>query len=151
MAKKTDRKIYTRPVMVQLDEQAALALHDKSKRLAAKADELEEKLKELVKAKKLDIATARAESDRDRAGATAREHLVDMKCYEVLEGVEWLVCRADTDEVVDRRAMSEDERQTEAFPGLDMGGELPLDPDSLPVDGLDEPAPAKRGRKGKAS
>lgn len=143
------RKLFKREVAVPLDEREALKLHDQAQDIDARADELEEKLKEEQKERRLRIATLRAEAERDRAAAAKREQLVELDCYEELRGSQMFVLRADTSEVVDQRAATPDERQ-EAIPGLDSGGELPLEPDYAGGDGeepADEPA-AGKGKRG---
>lgn len=151
MAKKTpdNRKLFPRDVLVQLDEREALELHDKAQRHDARADELEEALKEEAKERKAQIARLRSEAERDRSAASKREQLVSMQCYETVEGSQVYARRADTDEVIDQRPATADDQQ-QAFPGLDPGGELPLEPDyaASGAEVADEAvAPARKGRK----
>jgi hypothetical protein len=145
------RKLFKRDVAVELSEDQALQLHDHAQITDARADELEERLKEDVKERKLRIATLRAEAERDRAAAKEREQLVSMDCYEELVGSQMIVRRADTNAIVDQRAATPEEQQ-QTFPGLDDGGDLPLPPDYSAGGGGDEveQTSGKKGRgKGK--
>jgi hypothetical protein len=157
MAKKTNatnpidtRKLFKREVPKRLGEAEALELHDRAQQIDARADELEAKLKEDVKERKLRIDTLRAEAERDRSAAAKREQLVEVDCYEELQGTTIVVYEAATRVKVDERAATPEERQ-DSIPGLDDGGDLPLPPDystAAPAnDGEEKPDTKKRGSR----
>lgn len=149
MAKRDDKKkIYTTDVLVKLDDGGARALLRESVKLDARADELEDKLSEHKKAESAKIAGIRAEAVRKRHGADAGEFMAPMKVYEVWEGPHAFLYSADTDEQVGQRALTAEERQTDAFPGIDDGGALDAD-EGQTFTPADPPGAAskKRGKK----
>mgnify|MGYP000861665902 FL=1 len=147
------RKLFKRDVPVSLSEDDALALHDKAEADEQRADELEAELKTETKTRKARIDELRAGVDRDRAAAAKREQLVNMDCYEELQGSQMFVRRADTHEVIDQRAATADERQQD-FPGLDKGGDIADDESTYTPDPSAPMSPeertTRRGRKAKS-
>lgn len=155
MAKKRDdgRKIYTTDVLVQLDDAAAVVLIKKAQKIDERADDLLDQLKKHLATEKAKIATLRAEAARDRTGAADGEIMVPMKVYEEWEGSQAMLYRADNKEKVGERALTAEERQVDAFPGIDDGGALDADEGAGagstfgPADPPGAAAKPKRGRK----
>ncbi len=150
MAKKRDdgRKVFERDVLVQLDDAGCVALIKRAQKSDERATDQLDKLKEHIATEKAKIAKLRAEAARDRHGAASGEVMVPMKVYEVWEGPHALVFRADTDEQIDQRALTHEERQVDAFPGVDDGGALDADEPGADAGPAEEPpAKPKRGRK----
>ena len=118
------RPTFKREVPEVLDNDAAIALADQATRKAARANELEDELKEHTTKMKATIKELRGEAERDHAASEKRTRMVVAECREELRGSQMFVLRVDTGEVVDQRAATLAERQQD-FPGLDHGGSLP--------------------------
>ena len=131
------RSTYKREVPEKLTTEAAIALADAATRKRARADELEDELKEHTTRVKAEVKELRGAADRDHAASEKRVRMVVAEVYEEVRGSQVYVLSVGSGEVVDQRAATLAERQQD-FPGLDTGGPLPTP--SSGGDGADDQA-----------